>query len=1363
MRFGSLLVLIAVAGCSGGKDDVDGDGFGPDVDCDDNDPDVNPDASELCDEIDNNCNGEVDEFALIELYGDGDGDGFGSGTPELVCADTPGYVRDGGDCDDDDAGINPDATELCDPVDRNCDGDAYLGATDFTTWYFDNDRDGYGIDDNPLTTVCAPPAGYSDQGGDCDDADDDINPAATEVCNNEDDDCNGTTDDNASDAVMAYDDADGDTYGDPATGSVRCAAPGTVLNGDDCNDTTRNVRPGVPDTCNGVDDDCDPATDEDLVDGDTWYYDTDGDGAGDDLNPVRACTQPAGTTPIGGDCDDNDPGTLGGVDWYDDNDLDGFGDPDTAVIACTQPPGLIAVGNDCNDASDVSYPFAPELCDGLDNDCDLAIDDNAVNGTSYFVDADGDLFGDPAQSVLACTQPPGTSLAGTDCDDTAATTYPGANDICDGGVDNDCDPGTDEAFTAVNYRDADNDGYGTDADTVFGCSPPPGYVQVSGDCDDTDDSVNPVDTPDCTRNHCGTVSLSETWGPPLRHRVTCDVLVQGAARPTLTIQAGTRVEFASGTELSVASASDGRLVVNGQAGVPAVFTSDDTVKAPGQWSGVWINARDTGSSITHLVVEAAGQNAPPSSQPGGVVLTGADVVIDDLTSSTNLGAGLVINTGAEPLVVRSTFTGNTGNGVYGGVGSGLSRLDESGTQGPSFQDNVVSGNGLRPITIPGSHADEIDLSNTLSPNATEEIELLSGILRFTGTWYDHGLPYVVAANALIEVEDGPAAELTIDDNVSVYFGQGAELTIGVDAGGSLFTGANNVFTGTADVIANSLNWDGLRIGTNDLGSVIADLDISYGGANTRGNIWVDDSAPMIERVFSHDSDNAGIYVSGAGAAPWIRDSDITDNDTNGVFVESSSGVARDSGGPTFSGNLLTRNGQSSVVFPPNFIGELDPSTTFVGNGDRVGIHGGTVLDDALWRKLDEDYEVRGDVFIGGPRDPVVDIEDEVTVYFDRDTSLRAGTVDDGVLRVNGSLANGVLFTSSDPAPGQGDWEGVMFGGAVTPDAQIADHLLANLTIRYAGGSDVLPGGAIEFDDRSFCGPTQNLFLNNVTIEQTTKAAYYQHVTATVYIDGFVTDSSPDMAFNFDPTPPICGFTIRSAADQTAKGIDIPSTLALGVFPVYELVDLQDPSNVFSTSPVVRDSTITSNTVIPDLGVPVIVENDIALGGAASPSLLIDPNVELRFEPGAGITCGQSGPGLLIADGVTMTSNAAIPNIGDWRGITLNISCATVMQDTLIEYAGGNGFGAIYNPSSLCCGQNPAVDLFTGGGSVLYQMTIKDSSTCGMYGVDDPDANRDGLLDASGLAWPPYFAPNGSIPEFESNFTGFIGGLGAHCP
>ena len=109
--------------------DDDGDGFSEEAgDCDDSNQNVNPDASEWCNDIDDDCDGEIDEFGVIDgdtWYLDADGDGYGSEAASdtvTACEQPEGYLEITGDCDDGDATIHPGAAELSDGLDNNCDG-----------------------------------------------------------------------------------------------------------------------------------------------------------------------------------------------------------------------------------------------------------------------------------------------------------------------------------------------------------------------------------------------------------------------------------------------------------------------------------------------------------------------------------------------------------------------------------------------------------------------------------------------------------------------------------------------------------------------------------------------------------------------------------------------------------------------------------------------------------------------------------------------------------------------------------------------------------------------------------------------------------------------------------------------------------------------------------------------------------------------------------------------------------------------------------------------------------------------------------------------------------------------------------------
>ena len=171
-----------------------------------------------------------DEVSFTVVEGDVDGDGS-------VAADLGGD-----DCDDESSEVHPGAVEVCDGVDNDCN-DLVDDAPDAPLWYADADEDSFG-DLEVSLQACETPAGYLEDATDCDDAAIAVNPAATELCNAVDDDCDGLVDNDAEDALIWYVDSDGDGYGWADTSASACEEPsGFVADDTDCDDAVARDLP----------------------------------------------------------------------------------------------------------------------------------------------------------------------------------------------------------------------------------------------------------------------------------------------------------------------------------------------------------------------------------------------------------------------------------------------------------------------------------------------------------------------------------------------------------------------------------------------------------------------------------------------------------------------------------------------------------------------------------------------------------------------------------------------------------------------------------------------------------------------------------------------------------------------------------------------------------------------------------------------------------------------------------------------------------------------------------------------------------------------------------------------------------------
>ena len=558
------------------------------TDCDPSNIRVYPGAPEVCDGVANDCG---DTLGSDEQ--DDDGDTIVECAYDVAIWAGDGTVTGGGDCDDGEILVFPGASELCDGITNDCDtaslpidevdvdGDTYVAcAYDVATWLGDDAVKGGG-DCAPLNgTVlpggkalcdglindCSAESLSSDErdkdgdgvvectfdsngwdgdtsvtaDGDCDDADATVFPGAPSLCDGVINDCDETV----LDVIEVDDDNDGYVECTP-TGAIW----GILTGGDDCDDVIASINPGATEVCDAldVDEDCNGLADDDdpLATGGTALYpDFDGDGYGDDeAIAATYCDAPSDHVVDHTDCDDLNANAYPGATElaYDfvDQDCDGA---DLCDVDGDGEDSVLCLGMDCDDGESLVFPGAPELCDGITNDCDTAglpIDEVDVDGDTYVACAydvatwlgddavkgggdcaplngtvlpggkalcDGLINDCSAESlssderdkdgdgVVECTFDSNgwdgdTSVtADGDCDDADATVFPGAPSLCDG-VINDCD----ETVLDVIEVDDDNDGY-------VECTPTGaiwGILTGGDDCDDVIASINPGATEVC--------------------------------------------------------------------------------------------------------------------------------------------------------------------------------------------------------------------------------------------------------------------------------------------------------------------------------------------------------------------------------------------------------------------------------------------------------------------------------------------------------------------------------------------------------------------------------------------------------------------------------------------------------------------------------------------------------------------------------------------------------------------------------------------------------------------------------------------------------------------------------------------------
>ena len=497
--------------------DTDGDGFGNpavtlsncgqpagyvanNTDCNDNNPLANQ---------------------VSTWYADADGDSFGNpAVSQSNCGQPTGYVANSTDCNDNSASMNPSFIEIYDGLDNNCNGITDEGFAPLT-FYLDADGDGIG-GSSSVVNIVSPGPNYVLVTGDCNDANANMYPGNTEICDNLDNNCSGAIDENLI-FLNYYQDLDGDNFGNLNQVINACSLPvGYVLDSTDCNDANNLIYPGAVEIeGNGIDENCNGA-DAPLTPVMLGIYEfagtvdcttQDNVASNSNLDLTFANFSGVGTNcaigggifnrsgwNIGASVDLNQynefsvsaancksmnldrvafkfrpSGSAGSPVWHLRSSLDNFAtdlDYGTGVnVNNAYLDDTVYLTNHTN-LTQVTFRFY--ITEMLGTTTTWRMDDVSLYGNvisltpqTFYADVDQDGFGALANDTLVCTMPIGYVSNSLDCNDADATINP----------------------NTIWYMDMDGDLLGNAAMTFTGCTPLSGYVLNATDCNDTNANI----------------------------------------------------------------------------------------------------------------------------------------------------------------------------------------------------------------------------------------------------------------------------------------------------------------------------------------------------------------------------------------------------------------------------------------------------------------------------------------------------------------------------------------------------------------------------------------------------------------------------------------------------------------------------------------------------------------------------------------------------------------------------------------------------------------------------------------------------------------------------------------------------------
>ena len=500
---------------------------------------------------------------------------------------------------------------------------------------------------------------------------------------------------------------------------------------------------------------------------------------------------------------------------------------------------------------------------------------------------------------------------------------------------------------------------------------------------------------------------------------------------TLTIEPGVEVRFQPDTGLTVY----GTLKALGEASNRIRFTSAQSIKNPGDWKGIYLYGAEVGTTLAHCEIKYAKNALTIKNSEQNVTVTNTSL-------RYSKEAGIILDN-SSPVIQTSIMEHNGG--------AGISAINDNTYA--KIEGCTISNNGDYALRLYG---DTIKyLSNLIihdnSPNA---IFVYSDYV-YTGTWKNHGVPYVIAGD--ITVDDGDT--LTLEAGLTLKFMPEIELRVygALDAQG---TKENRIrFTSFKDdTVGGDTNNDGANTSPEggdwkwlyfygaDVGSLLSYSDVAYAKTNVYiedsgknvalsncilegaegAGVDIDNSEPIVEKSVISKNNGTGILVRNSGY-PLVRGSFIADNKGGGVKADDSSADIR------LVETTFTRNDNYPVSLYGDSISQMD-GVTFTENSPNAVLVFSDWIYTGTWQNHHAPYVIAGDLTVDDG--DTLTMEAGVQLKFQPETRLRVY----GALKATGTDENRIQFTSyrddsvggdtnedgSNTTPHPGDWNGIYF-------------------------------------------------------------------------------------------------------------------------------------------------------------------------------------------------------------------------------------------------------------------------------------------------------------------------------------------------